>query len=319
LAKVEILSLDSFPAKTHESLDALFTRHDHGHGDKPVSAAVAERVRGIARGGHSPVTRTLMEQLPNLEIVANFGVGYDGIDLAYAAGRGIIVTNTPDVLTEEVADTALGLLLMTVRELSAAERHLRAGKWPKEGPWRLTPTLRDRTVGIIGLGRIGMTIARRLDAMNVPVVYHTRHKREDAPWRYYANLRDMAAAVDTLMVVVPGNAVTRNLVDRSILEALGPNGILINIGRGVVVDEDALIEALRNRTILAAGLDVFVNEPQVPAALIALDNAVLLPHVGSATVHTRNAMGQLMVDNLKSWFETGEPKTPVPETPWPRK
>ncbi|MEO8667875.1 MAG: 2-hydroxyacid dehydrogenase [Bauldia sp.] len=319
MAKVEILSLDSFPAKTRESLDALFTRHDHGHGDTPVPPAIAERVRGIARGGHSPIGQSLMEQLPRLEIVANFGVGYDGIDLAYAAGRGIVVTNTPDVLTEEVADTALGLLLMTVRELPAAERHLRAGKWPTEGPWRLTPTLRDRTVGIIGLGRIGMTIARRLEAMKVPVVYHARHKRDDAPYPYFASLRDMAAAVDTLLVVIPGNAGTRNLVDKGILEALGANGILINIGRGIVVDEDALIDALRNRTILAAGLDVFASEPHVSPALVALDNAVLLPHVGSATVHTRNAMGHLMFDNLKSWFETGKPMTPVPETPWPRK
>ena len=222
------------------------------------------------------------------------------------------------MLTEEVADTALGLLLMTVRELSAAERHLRAGKWPA-GNYPLTGTMRDRTVGIVGLGRIGMAIARRLDAMQVPVVYHTRRPRPDVAYRHYADLAAMATDVDTLIVVVPGTAETRNMIDADILKALGPNGVLINIGRGIVVDEPALIAALKDGTIRAAGLDVFADEPNVPAELIALPNAVLLPHVGSASVHTRDAMGQLVVDNLRSWFEKGKPLTPVPETPWPRR
>ena len=257
------------------------------------------------------------ERLPTLEIIASFGVGYDGIDLAAAAERGVIVTNTPDVLTEEVADTALGLLLMTVRELSAAERYLRAGRWPAEGPYPLSPSLRDRTVGIVGLGRIGMAIARRLDAMRVRVVYHSRRARADASYRHYDNLRAMAADADVLLVIVPGTAATRHLVNAAILEALGPNGILINVGRGSVVDEAALVSALKAGTIRSAGLDVFANEPHVPADLIALPNAVLLPHVGSASVHTRNSMGELVVDNLKSWFHDGRPLTPVPETPWP--
>jgi lactate dehydrogenase-like 2-hydroxyacid dehydrogenase len=267
---------------------------------------------------HFAVDRALMQRLPHVEIVANFGVGYDGIDLAYAAERGIVVTNTPDVLTEEVADTTLGLVLMTVRELSAAERYLRAGRWPTEGPYRLTASLRDRTAGIAGLGRIGRAIARRLDAMQVPVVYYGRRRQTDVPYRYYADLRDMAADVDVLILALPGGAATAGLVDASILQALGSNGILISIGRGSVVDEAALIAALKDRTILAAGLDVFAGEPDVPPELIALPNAVLLPHVGSASVHTRNAMGQLVVDNLKSWFADGKPLTPVPETPWPR-
>lgn len=317
MSKVEILSVDAFPAKTRETLDALFERYDAGHRDKPVPPRIADQVRGVARGGHSPVSRGLIDALPKLEIIANFGVGYDGIDLAAAAERGIVVTNTPDVLTEEVADTALGLLLMTVRELSAAEQHLRAGKWASSGGWRLTPSMRDRTVGILGLGRIGMAIARRLDAMKVPVAYHARHKRQDVSYAYYQDLAGLAAAVDTLIVVIPGNPSTKNLIDARILKALGPNGVLINIGRGMVVDEKALIEALKDGAILAAGLDVYVDEPNVPPALIELPNAVLLPHVGSASVHTRNGMGQLMIDNLKSWFETGKPLTPVPETPWP--
>ena len=322
MAKVDILVLGSLPAKAIEALEDRFACH-RPRSDAETDALLAEvggRIRGIARGGHADIGQAMLDRLPKLEIVANFGVGYDGIDLKRCADRGIVVTNTPDVLTEEVADTALGLLLMTVRELSAAERHLRAGKWVSEGNYRLTPaTLRDRTVGIAGLGRIGLAIARRLDAMNVPVAYYARHERNDLPYRYYADLAAMAAAVDTLVVVLPGTPATKGLIDARILEALGPTGILINIGRGSVVDEAALIEALSARTIHAAGLDVFTDEPHVPEALLALDNVVLLPHVGSGSVHTRNAMGQLMVDNLTSWFGDGKPLTPVPETPWPPK
>ena len=310
MAKVDILSAGVLPEKTRLALASAFTIHDGEDLDGGI--------RGLARGGHFDVDRALFDRLPNLEIVASFGVGYDGIDLKAAAERGIVVTNTPDVLTEEVADTALGLLLMTVRELSAAERHVRDGKWTK-GNYPLTGTLRNRTVGIVGLGRIGMAIARRLDAMQVPVVYHTRHARPDVPYRYYADLRAMAADVDTLIAVLPGTPSTTNLIDAAILKALGTDGVLINIGRGIVVDEPALIAALKDGTIRAAGLDVFADEPNVPPALIALPNAVLLPHVGSASVYTRDAMGQLVVDNLRSWFEEGKPLTPVPETPVPRK
>jgi lactate dehydrogenase-like 2-hydroxyacid dehydrogenase len=322
MAKVEILAPGVLPEKSVGTLRERFTCH-RAHGSDEVAAIVADagnRIRGMARGGHFNVDRSLLDRMPKLEIIANFGVGYDGIDLRCCAERGIVVTNTPDVLTEEVADTALGLLLMTVRELSAAERHLRAGNWSREGNYRLTPaTLRDRTVGIVGLGRIGLAIARRLDAMNVPVVYHARHERQGLPYRYFAELRAMAEAVDTLVVVLPGTPETKGIVDADLLRVLGRNGILINIGRGSVVDEPALIEALGTGVIRAAGLDVFVDEPHVPEALLALDNVVLLPHVGSASVFTRNAMGQLMVDNLTNWFEAGEPLTPVPETPWRRK
>lgn len=281
-----------------------------------VTPEMASSVRGIANFGG--VNAALIDALPNLEIIASFGVGYDGVDARHAASRGIMVTNTPDVLTEEVADTALGLLLMTVRELTAAERYLREGRWAAQGAYPLTSSMRDRTVGMVGLGRIGLAIARRLDAMQVPVVYHARNGRPDVPYRHYPDLRAMAAAVDTLMVIVPGTASTRHLIDAEILRALGTNGVLINVARGTVVDEEALVDALRTRTILAAGLDVFAQEPKVPDALIALPNAVLLPHVGSASVHTRRAMGQLVVDNVQSWFEHGAPLTPVPETPWSR-
>jgi lactate dehydrogenase-like 2-hydroxyacid dehydrogenase len=320
LSHVEILVIDRLLPSVRAGIETLFTAYyvSEAEDQARLIADVGLRIRGVARGGHGPIDRALIERLPRLEIIANVGVGYDGIDLTAAAARGIVVTNTPDVLTEEVADTALGLLLMTVRELSAAERYLRAGRWPSEGPYPLTASLRDRTVGIVGLGRIGLAIARRLDAMKVPVVYHTRSQRPDAPYRHYGDLGEMAADVDTLMVIVPGTPSTRQMIDATVLSALGPNGILINVGRGSTVDEPALIRALQDGTIRAAGLDVFAGEPNVPAELIALPNVVLLPHVGSASMHTRQAMGQLVIDNLRSWFEDGRPLTPVPETPWPR-
>jgi lactate dehydrogenase-like 2-hydroxyacid dehydrogenase len=320
MATNDVLIDGSLPASTVATLKASFACHfATGPASAPILGEWAQQVRGLARGGHAAVGESIFKQLPKLEIIANFGVGYDGIDLDYCAANGIIVTNTPDVLTEEVADTALGLLLMTVRELSAAERYVRAGKWATEGNYRLTPTtMRDRTVGIVGLGRIGLAIARRLDAMKVPVVYHTRRQRSDVPYRYFADLKTMAKAVDILMLVVPGGDETHNLVDAAILEALGPTGILINIGRGSIVDEPALVEALANGTIHSAGLDVFADEPRPHPGLLTVENVVILPHVGSGSVFTRDAMGQLVVDNLSSWFEKGEPLTPVPETPWRR-
>jgi lactate dehydrogenase-like 2-hydroxyacid dehydrogenase len=322
LAKVDIFVPTPMSPKVMAALDGAFVVHRGWEADdkKRFIADIGDKIRGVAIGLRASIDRALMERLPKLEIVANFGVGYDAVDINAAVERGIIVTNTPDVLTEEVADTALGLLLMTAREFSASERYLRAGRWEKEGPYRLTPaTMRDRAVGIVGLGRIGMAIARRLEAMLVPVVYHNRTPRTDVPYRHYPDLTSMAADVDTLVIVLPGGAATRNLVDAKILKALGPNGILINIGRGSVVDEQALIDSLNDGTILAAGLDVFAKEPHVPEALMALPNAVLLPHVASASVHTRDAMGQLVADNLINWFAKGKPITPVAETPWPRK
>lgn len=320
MARVDIYVPRKMPAAAMNALAAAFTVHNEwdNHDSDGLVSEIGERVRGIALAHAAPVDGALMQRFPNLEIIANFGVGYDSIDAAAAATRGIVVTNTPDVLTEEVADTAIGLLLMTARELSAAERYLREGRWAKEGSYPLTRlTMRNRTVGIVGLGRIGIAIARRLDAMGVPVVYHNRTARSDVAYRHYPELLAMATDVDTLLFVLPGGAGTKHLVNSALLEALGPDGILINIGRGSTVDEPALIDALKNRTIFAAGLDVFAEEPEVPQALIELPNAVLLPHVASASVHTRDAMGQLVVDNLINWFENGKPLTPVPETPWP--
>lgn len=297
-------------------LDAAFSVHELP--PDPSGFAALSQVRGVAMAGsHTRMDGALMDRLPKLEIIANFGVGYDSIDAEAAAKRGIIVTNTPDVLTEEVADLALGLLLCTVRQLPQSDRYLRAGKW-LEKPYLLTTTLRTRKIGIVGLGRIGKAVARRLEAFGAPVSYHGRNRQADVPYRFYPSLVKMAEDVDTLVSVAPGGAATRHMINAEVLKALGPDGIVVNVGRGSVIDERALIAALQDKVILSAGLDVFDDEPRVPAELIAMDHIVLLPHVGSGTVHTREGMGQLQVDNLVSWFAGKGPITPVAETPWRR-
>ena len=272
-----------------------------------------QEVRGIAVcGGHTRIDAPFVELFPRLQIVSSFGVGYDHIDAVTLAKRGIVVTHTPDVLTGEVADLALGLLIATVRQLPQVDRYLREGKWLQK-PYPLTATLRGRKVGILGLGRRGKAIARRLEACDLEVEYHGRKPQPDVKHRYHPTLLGLAQSCDVLMVVASGGAETHHLVGKDVLEALGPEGIVINVGRGTVIDEQALIAALRDRKILSAGLDVFEDEPRVPAELIAMDHVVLLPHVGSASVHTRNAMGQLVVDNLVSWFGGKGAVTPVPE------
>jgi lactate dehydrogenase-like 2-hydroxyacid dehydrogenase len=264
------------------------------------------------------VDGTFLTRFPKLEQISSFGVGYDHVDAKWAGAHGIVVTNTPDVLNEEVADTALGLLLCTVREFPQAERYVRAGKWPKAQYPLAKATLRDRTVGMVGMGRIGKAIARRLEAFGVPVVYHSRNP-QDVTYKYYPKLLDMARDVDTLMVIVPGGPATQNLINADVLKALGPRGIVINMARGSVVDEPALIEALKNRTIYSAGLDVFAKEPEVPKELLEMDHIVLFPHLGSSTEVTRAAMDQLLVDNILAWAAGKPPLTPVPETPYPPK
>lgn len=316
MSRPELLMPGRMQKNVNDALDAKFTVHRLYDAKDPAAllAEVAPRIQAVAVGG--AVDAALIDKLPALEIIASFGVGYDLVDAKHAATKGIIVTNTPDVLTEEVADTALGLLLMTVRELSASERYLRAGKWPASNFPLSQGSLRDRTVGIVGLGRIGKAIARRLEAFDVKVVYHNRRPAEDVSYKYYADLTEMARDVDTLLSVLPGGASTEKAINRAVLDALGPRGILINIGRGTVVDEPELIKALQDKRILAAGLDVFEKEPQVPAELIALENVVLLPHVGSASVYTRDAMGQRVIDNLTAWLDGTAPLSPVSETPF---
>jgi len=271
-----------------------------------------KRIRGLAAA--TAISADFIDSMPNLEVIANFGVGYDAVDARHAATRQVMVTNTPDVLSEEVADTTVGLLLNTVRELPKAEAYLRAGKWESNGAYPLTSlSLRGRTVGIFGLGRIGLAIARRLEAFGLPIHYHTRNKRSDVAYPWHARLVDLASAVDTLVVIVPGGAATEKAVNTEVLDALGPQGVLISVGRGSTIDEPALIAALTDRRIAAAGLDVFAHEPHVPQALMDLPNACLLPHVASASVSTRNAMADLVVDNLEAWLAGRPALTPVPE------
>ena len=294
-------------------LEDRFTVHRLWEAPDPAAllAGVGPTVRGIATTTlYGRVGEDLFSRLPALEIVGNFGVGYDNVDIAAARARGLVVTNTPGVLDEEVADLALGLLLATVRQLPQAERFLRSGAW-RDGPFPLSPTLRGRCIGILGLGAIGKAIARRLEGFGVELAYHGRTRQTGVAYPWHPSALALAQACDTLIVVVPGGAATRHLVDAAVLAALGPAGVLINVARGSVVDEGALTRALATGTILAAGLDVFGNEPEVPAALLALPNAVLLPHIASASDDTRGAMGRLLVDNLVSWFDHGRALTPV--------
>lgn len=275
----------------------------------------AAAVRAIAAGGgHDPIGSRFFDRLPNLEIVASFGVGYDHIDAAEAARRGIVVTHTPDVLTEDVADIALALLLGAVRRTGQAERFLRAGHW-RTGAFPLTSSLRERSVGILGLGRIGKAIARRVEAFGVPVSYCGRRRQAEVTYPYHRDLITLASAVDTLIIAAPGGPSTDGLVNRALLEALGPTGIVVNVGRGSIINEAHLAAALLVGTVAGAGLDVFEHEPQVPEGLLACENAVLLPHIGSASHHTRDAMARLVVDNLVAWFAGQGPLTPVAETP----
>jgi lactate dehydrogenase-like 2-hydroxyacid dehydrogenase len=281
-----------------------------------LTPEVAAKVRGLAityntvRGDAKTLAR-----FPKLEIVSSFGVGYDHVDAAYARDHNIMVTNTPDVLTEEVADIAMGLLIATLREFIKADKYLRSGLWQMQQFPLSVGSLRDRKVGMVGMGRIGQAIARRLDASKVPVVYHTRNPAAGLSYKHYPDLIEMAKAVDTLVIIVPGGPSTNKMINADVMKALGPRGVIINVARGTVVDEQAMVAALKSGTILAAGLDVFEREPNVPDELKAMQNVVLLPHIGSASVVTRNAMDQLVVDNLKAWFAGKPPLTPVAETP----
>jgi lactate dehydrogenase-like 2-hydroxyacid dehydrogenase len=304
-----------------ERMDAAFEVHwMHEIADQDAFLAeTGPRIEAICTGAHTGVKtdRALISRLPALRVIGNYGVGYDSIDLPEAGRRGVVVTNTPDVLTEEVADTTIGLLLMTVRELSKAEVWLRDGQWAATGlDYPYTPSLRDRSVGLIGYGRIGKAIGRRLEAFGIPLSYFGRNPQPDVPHPFYNDLAAMAEDVDTLIAILPGGPATQGLVDAKVFEALGPRGVFINMARGSVVDEAALKVALRSGTIMAAGLDVFLNEPRIDPDLLTIPNLTMLPHVGSGSIHTRSMMGNLTVDNLIAYKERKPPLTPVPETPF---
>ncbi len=301
---IEILQTHKLLASCEAALAERYTVHKlHEAADREaLLAEVRDRVRAIAGGQVGP---ELMGKLPRLEIIANFGVGYDSIDTAAARQRNIRVTNTPDVLNDAMAEITIGLMVALARRLPQADRYVREGKWPK-GAFPLQAEMNGRTVGILGLGRIGKEIAIRAQAMKMRVVYHGRHRQGDEPYLYYPNLTDMARDSDWLVVIAPGGKSTEGIVSRQVLEALGPEGYLVNMARGTLVDEAALVELLQNGGLAGAALDVFEKEPQVPAALFALDNVVLSPHQGSATHQTRNKMGQLVVRNLEAHF-AGDP------------
>jgi len=270
-------------------------------------------ITAAVTSGRTGVDAPLMAALPNLGAVVNFGVGYDTTDVDAAAERGVGVSNTPDVLTDCVADTAVGLMIDVMRQFSAADRYVRSGRWPADGNYPLTHQVSNRRVGIIGLGRIGSAIAKRLNAFGCTISYHNRSQKADSPYAYVDSPAALARGVDVLVVAAAGGDGTRRLVDAEVIDALGSSGYLVNIARGSVVDEAALVDALTNGRLAGAGLDVFTDEPNVPEELLTLDNVVLLPHVGSGTVETRAAMEQLTLDNLDEFLRNGRLLTPVVE------
>jgi hydroxypyruvate reductase len=309
----DIIVTAPLPPFLYDPLKADFRCHDyHMADDKPaLLAAAGGIVRGLVQGGGTITPTALLDALPKLEIISVFGVGYDGVPVDYCRARLIKVTNTPDVLTDDVADVAVGLILMTGRGFVRLNRFVHAGEWLQRGP-ELTTKLGGRTVGILGLGRIGKAIAERVAAMGMKVAY-TGRRPQAVPYAFHADLADLATASDFLVVACPGGAATKNIVDARVLAALGKKGTLVNIARGSIVDEPALVQALADGTIKAAGLDVFADEPKIPPALLAMDNVVLLPHVGSATRETRQAMADLCKANLDAWFAGKPLPTLIPE------
>lgn len=289
-----------------EQLNHEFTTH-------AVDSPEAGKVRGFAASGDSKVSGELIAKLPALEIIAVMGVGYDGVDLAAAKRRGIMVTHTPDVLNDDVADLAIGLMLSAARQLPQADRWVREGQWAAKGAMPLARKVSGARLGLVGMGRIGQAIANRALAFGMTVAYTARTPKPQLPHTYYADVRELASRSDFLVVITPGGEGTRKLIDAQVLEALGPQGILVNVARGSVVDEAALVDALRRGVIGGAGLDVFEAEPNVPQQLREMPHVVLTPHIGSATTQTRRAMADLAMANLRAHFAGRPPVTPVPE------
>lgn len=299
---VKLENADLEVQKASETPDIMDWLQEHG-----------SSVGYVMTNGHDGLPGSYMPFLPNLKLISCNGVGYDGIDVAAAVKEDVIVTHTPNVLNAETSTTAILLMLACYRDFRSCEAHARSGAWETEGAHVLTRTADNRKVGILGMGRIGQAIAQKCMAFGSTVSYHTRSKKDDIPYQYYSSLVDMARDVDCLISIVPGGAATKHIVNAEVMDALGPEGVLINVARGSVVDEQAMIKALQENRLGWAGLDVFENEPKIPDELKALENVVLLPHVGSATVETRAAMGALTVDNILSHIKDGTALTPVPE------
>ena len=313
MSKPEVLTVAKLPPFLMEPLRAAFVVHEQLHQTDPAAfAAAASNIRAVVGGGESRVPRELMNQLPALEMISIMGVGYDGIDVPAALERNIPVTHTPGVLNDDVADLAIGLMLSVARRIPQADQYVRAGSWP-QGAMPLARKVSGSRLGIVGLGRIGQAIATRAEAFGMSVAYTARNKKPELAYTYFPSAQALAAEVDFLVLITPGGAGTRKLVNADVLKALGPNGYLINVARGSVVDEAALVEALQQGVIGGAGLDVFENEPNVPAALWSMSNVVLTPHIASATQQTRGDMAALALNNLRAHF-AGQPLlSPVPE------
>ena len=309
-----ILIIGTITDEMRRALAADFTLHDAlqiEHMDAWLQDSGHE-VDYVLTNGHDGIADEWVASMPNLKLISNYGVGYDAINAQAASASDILVTHTPDVLNDEVATTAIMLMLACYRELRASDQHIRSGAWAAGEMLALSRTADYRRVGIVGLGRIGLAIADKLTAFHADIAYHSRSEK-DVPFTYYADLQEMAKDCEALIVITPGGPETKHLVSRDVIEALGPDGVLINVARGTVVDEDALVDALVSGTLGAAGLDVFDQEPHVPAALLEMPNVVVTPHIGSATIETRRAMGQLTVNNIISHAKTGKVISPVPE------
>lgn len=308
----EIVIIGPMYPPTQARLEELFTAHRLWEaGDRDAFLrALAPRVRGIAVYALHGCPAAVIEALPKLEIIGCFGIGVDAIDLAAAKRLGVRVTNTPDVVTDDTADIALALMLAAERRIAEGDRFVRRGLW-RQGELRFGRSLGGRRLGIVGLGRIGRAIGRRAEAFGMEIGYFGPRRKPDAPYRFFADLRALAEWSEILAVACPGGAATRHLVGPEVIAALGPKGSLVNIARGSVVDQRALVGALQSGALGAAGLDVFDNEPNVPQALFEMENVVLMPHTGSATHETRTAMGNLVIDNLLAHFSGRPLLTPV--------
>jgi lactate dehydrogenase-like 2-hydroxyacid dehydrogenase len=309
----EILLMGPYPPWDMQALEENYTVHRYWQAQSPETllAQVGSGIQAIATSGHLGASRGLMQQLPALKLVACYGVGVDAIDLAAARELGVAVTNTPDVLTDDVADMAVVLLLSVLRRIPQGDRFVRSGQWPN-GPMPLTQSLKNKRVGIAGLGRIGQAIATRLQGFGCSIAYSAREKKLAMPYRWTPNPLALAGEVDCLVVAVAGGAGTKHLVDEQVLRTLGPHGVVVNVSRGSTIDEEALLKLLASGELGAAGLDVFDNEPTINPAFFDLDNTVLAPHHASGTHQTRRAMGQLVRDNLAAYFAGKPLLTQVP-------
>jgi lactate dehydrogenase-like 2-hydroxyacid dehydrogenase len=315
-ARPDLLLIGPLLPHTMAQLDAAYTlhRYDLAPDKDALVAALAPTLVAIATRGDYKFPGALMRRFPHVKIIGSSGAGYDGIDIDTARELGITVTHTPGAVTECVADTAWALILATVRRTLWQDRYVRAGKWP-QSPVPLTEKVWGEKLGIIGLGRIGKAIAQRGEAFRMDIAYHGRRRQSDVAYRYYDSAVELARDVKILVVAIPGRDENRGIIDRHVIDALGPKGYFVNISRGTTVDEPYLVDALVNHRLAGAGLDVFANEPHVPEALFALDNVVLQPHTGSGTTPTRNAMGQMLVDNLAAFFAGKRLISPIPGSP----